>query len=151
MHNQLYPKKTDQLHLHWKYLEHVHATVAILTFLNALSWTMYVFTLDVGLGQRLQLRIQHPSKKMWSPWSELTFTAASVSWELKLLYRFSKQEIMVCTISRTWFYSTSPSSSFYSIASITIFNVVSWKTKLWFSLFLLKKNFRIYKFVKLSF
>ena len=53
---------------------------------------MYVFTLDVGLGQRLQLSIQHSSKNMWSLWSELTFTAASVSWELKLPYQFSKRD-----------------------------------------------------------
>ena len=147
----MWPKKTIIYVFYCKYLEDVHATVAILTFLIALSWTMYVFTFDVGLGQRLQLRILHSSKKMWSPRSELTFTAASASWELTLPYQFSKQGIIVCTISRTWFYSTSPSSLFDSVASITNFNVVHWKAKTWFSLFLTKKNFRICKFVKLSF
>ena len=45
---------------------------------------MYGSMLDVGLGQKLQLRIRHTSNKMRSPWSKLT-SIASVSPEYTLM------------------------------------------------------------------
>ena len=52
---------------------------------------MYASTLNVGLGQRLLLRIQHTSNNIRLPWSELTVTAGSVSREFKLHIAFQSK------------------------------------------------------------
>ena len=72
-----YSQKTFSYIIYCIYLEHFYANAVML--LNAFSWTMYASMLGVGLDQRLQLRIWLMSNKMRSPWSELTFTSASVS------------------------------------------------------------------------